>query len=326
MSHANLFFAYLYPAIIPAAMSTRFRQVIENKETVALLMVGYLSLVWGTTYLAVKIAIRTVPIFMMTGVRELLAGGLLLLLALILEKPRRFPISTIVRQGVYGLGFFTGTRGLMALALDYVQSGLVALIFSLIPVYVLFLNVFAGQFYFNRQIGLGLALGALGMFFTFRDSLEAVGAKGDFFFGIVVALFAALSWAGTSVLVAGKREVLPPFFRAAVQLLFGAAGLGLISLLRGERVDLSTVSAEAMLAIGYLALFGSVLAFLAFIYAIRYLPVARATLYAYLNPFVALFLGWLVLGEPLTLGLLGAFTLTLAGVFLVNRGYRQKPA
>jgi len=306
-------------------MKNRLRPVFADKETLALLMVGYLSIVWGTTYIAVKIAIRTMPVFLMTGARELLAGCLLLLLALVLEKPKRYSLITIVQQGVYGFGFFTGTRGLMGLALEYVQSGLVALVFSLIPVYVLFLNAFAGQFYLNRQIGVGLALGALGMVITFRDSLGAVGASGGLF-GIGAALLAALSWAGTSVLVAGKREELPVFFRSAVQLLFGAAGLGLISLLRGEHVDLGAVSTEALLAISYLAVFGSVAAFLAFNFAIKYLPVARATLYAYLNPFVALFLGWLVLGEPLTLGLLGAFTLTLAGVFLVNRGYRQKPA
>lgn len=304
------------------SMKNRLRRVFENKEHLALLMVGYLSIVWGTTYLGVKIAIRTTPVFLMTGLRELLAGALLLLLAWVVEKPRRYPLATIIQQGAYGFGFFTGTRGLMALALDYVPSGLVALIFSLIPVYVLFLNAFAGQFYFNRQIGLGLALGALGMFFVFRDSLNVVGS-GAGFFGIGVALLAALSWAGTSVLVAGKRETLPPFFRSAVQLLFGAAGLLFVSRLRGEPVDLAAVGPEAWLAIGYLAVFGSVAAFLAFIFAIRYLPVARATLYAYLNPFVALFLGWLVLGEPLTLGLLGAFTLTLGGVFLVNRGYRR---
>lgn len=306
-------------------MKNRLLRLFENKENLALLLVGYLSLVWGTTYLAVKIAIRTVPIFMMTGMRELMAGSLLLLLALAVERPKGFSLATIVRQGVYGIGFFTAARGLMALSLDYVQSGVVALIFSLIPVYVLFLNVFVGQFYFNRQIGLGIGLGVVGMLLTFQDSLGAVGT-GNGLLGIGIALLAAFSWAGTSVWVAGKEEKLPPLFRSAVQLLFGAAGLGLISLLRGERVDLGAVAPEAWLAITYLAVFGSVAAFLAFMFAIKHLPVARATLYAYLNPFVALFLGWLVLEEPLTLGLFGAFTLTLAGVFLVNRGYGRKPA
>ena len=303
-------------------MRQYLRRTFENKQTLGLVLVGYLSIVWGTTYLAVKIAIRTVPVFLMTGARELLAGALLLLLALIVEKPRRFPLSTIIRQGVYGFGFFTGARGLMALSLDYVQSGLVALIFSLIPVYVLFLNFFAGQFFINRQIVLGLALGALGMFLVFRESLGGLGAP-DQLLGIGIALLAALSWAGTSVLVAGKQETMPPLFRSAVQLFFGAAGLALISVLRGETVELGAVSTEAVLAIVYLAVFGSVSAFVAFVFAIKYLPVARATLYAYLNPFVALFLGWLVLDEPLTLGLIGTFSITLAGVFLVNRGYRE---
>ena len=288
-------------------------------------MVAYLSIVWGTTYIAVKIAIRTVPVFMMTGFRETLAGAILLGIALIVEKPKRYPLGEIIRQGVYGFGFFTAARGMMTLSLDYVQSGLVALVYSLIPLYVLFLNALTGHFFINRQILIGVALGALGMFLVFREGLKDLFGM-DQFIGLGVALLGALSWAGTSVLVSGKKETMSPLFRSAIQLFFGAAGLWLISLISGESVDLGEVGVEAVLAILYLALFGSVAAFVAFVFAIRQLPVARVTLYAYINPFVALFLGWLVLGEPLSLELLMSFSVTLAGVYLVNLGYRKHNA
>ncbi len=301
---------------------TKFSRLAHDNQALSLLVVAYLSFVWGTTYIAVKIAIRTVPVFMMAGIREVVAGGLLLMVALVREKPRNYKIGEIIRQGVYGLGFFTGTRGLMALALEYTTAGLVALIFSLIPVYVLFLNFFVGKFFINRQIQIGMLLGAAGMFLVFGESL---GGLFDLvqLTGIGIAFMAALSWAGTSVIVSEKKETMPPLTRASIQLFFGAAGLGIISLLTGESVDLGAVAPEAWLAILYLAVFGSVFAFVGFMFAIRHLPVARATLYAYINPFVALFLGWLILSEPMSLELLLSFAVTLAGVFLVNRGYRK---
>lgn len=297
-------------------------RLLHDKKAISLLIVAYLSFVWGTTYIAVKIAIRSVPVFMMAGVREVVAGLLLLVLAFVVEKPRRYSPGLLVRQGLYGLGFFTGTRGLMALALNYTTAGLVALIFSLIPVYVLFLNFFVGKFFINRKIIFGMLLGALGMLLVFRESLTNL-LDWDQLLGIGVAFLAALSWAGTSVIVSEKKETMPPLTRASVQLFFGAAGLGVISFLTGESVDLATVEVEAVMAILYLAVFGSVIAFVGFMFAIRHLPVARATLYAYINPFVALFLGWSILGEPLSLELLLSFSVTLAGVFLVNRGYRN---
>lgn len=300
----------------------KFIRLTQDSRTLALIAVAYLSLVWGTTYLAVKVAIRSVPVFAMAGSRELLAGMLLLALAFVREKPRRYAVGDLVRQGVYGFGFFTGTRGLMALSLVYVQSGLVALVFSLIPVYVLFLNAFTGNFFINRKIVLGMLLGALGMFLVFRESLKDI-LDLEHMVGLGIAFLAALSWAGTSVIVSEKKETMPPLFRSGVQLMFGAAGLWLISLFSGESIDWAAVEPEAILAIVYLAVFGSVIAFVSFIFAIKYLPVARATLYAYINPFVALFLGWLFLREPLTLELLLSFSLTIVGVYLVNRGYRR---
>ena len=100
------------------------RRLAHDNQALSLLVVAYLSFVWGTTYIAVKIAIRTVPVFMMAGIREVVAGLLLLTVALIREKPRNYKMGEIIRQGVYGLGFFTGTRGLMALALEYTTAGL----------------------------------------------------------------------------------------------------------------------------------------------------------------------------------------------------------
>ncbi len=303
-------------------MAKTSRSTID-KKTLSFFIIGFLGIVWGTTYIATKIAIQSVPVFMMTGIRELIGGLLLLVLAFIFEKPPRLHLPTILGQGIFGLGFFTGARGLMTLSVDFIPAGLAALVYSLIPIYVLFLNAFTGNFFINRPIIIGLLLGAIGMFSVFHESLKHV-MNINHMIGIGVAFAGALSWALTSIIVKGKREVLPPIYRSSIQMLFGATGLWILSWANRETLIPEAIDMKIVLAILYLAIVGSVAGFLAYMYAIKYLPVARVTLYAYINPFVALFLGWLVLHEPLTLELLISFTITISGVFLVNWGYRLK--
>ncbi len=288
----------------------------------ALLCVAFLALVWGTTFIATKIAIRTVPVFFMIASRELTAGLLMGVLARSIGKFRPMSWATLGRHALYGLGFFTGARGLMTLALDYAPAGLVALMFSLIPVYVLFINLIIGHAYFNRQIGWGLGLGATGMLLVFRESLSGLFDLNNLV-GVGIAMLAAFCWAGTSIIVAARKDKLPPAQKSSVQLLSGSLGLFLLSLITGETAQLVDFTFDAVLSMCYLVIFGSLAAFLAFQYAIKHLPVGRATVYAYVNPFVALFFAWLILSEPLSPELVLFFGITMAGVFLVNKGYRK---
>jgi drug/metabolite transporter (DMT)-like permease len=294
-----------------------------DPKRLSMLAIFFLCFVWGTTHIAVKYAIQTIPVFFMAGVRELMASLIFLGLSLGLEKPKGIDWKEVLRQGLFGLGFFAFARGLMVLGLDYAPAGLVALVFSLIPVYVLLINLLMGQGRMNRRIVTGLLLGALGMFLVFRESLFNLEGT-DALIGMGIALGGAICWAGTSVLLSDGRDgELPAMFRSAVQLFFGAMGLLLISGVLLEPVDFAAISGTSMLGVAYLVLFGSIAGFGSYVYAIRHLPVAQVTLYAYINPFVALFFGWLLLDELLTLELLLSFGVTLAGVWLLSRGGRQ---
>ncbi len=291
-----------------------------DPKQLSFLAILFLCFVWGTTHIAVKYAIQTIPVFFMAGVRELIAGGIFLLLSWWLEKPQSIDWKEVLRQGLFGLGFFAFARGLMVLGLNYAPAGLVALVFSLIPVYVLLINLLMGQGGINRRIATGLLLGAVGMFLVFRESLFNLQGTGALL-GMGIALGGAVCWAGTSVLLSdGRGGELPAMFRSAVQLIFGALGLLLVSGLLMEPVDVSRVSAASLLGLGYLVLFGSIAGFGSYVYAIKHLPVGQVTLYAYINPFVALFFGWLLLDELLTVELLLSFGVTLAGVWLLSRG------
>ncbi|NRA52471.1 MAG: EamA family transporter [Phaeodactylibacter sp.] len=294
---------------------------IQNTDPkrLSFLVILLLCFVWGTTHIAVKYAIQTIPVFFMAGIREFFASLIFLSFSLWLEKPRNIDWKEVLRQGLFGLGFFAFARGLMVLGLNYAPAGLVSLVFSLIPVYVLGINLLMGKGRINKRILTGLLLGALGMFLVFRESL--FNLKGtDALLGMAIALGGAVCWAGTSVLLTEGREgEMPAMFRSAVQLFFGAMGLLLVSGVLLEPVDFSAFSGTSMLGVAYLVIFGSIAGFGSYVYAIKHLPVAQVTLYAYINPFVALFFGWLLLGELLTLELLLSFGVTLAGVWLLSR-------
>ena len=290
-----------------------------DPKRLSFLAILLLCFVWGTTHIAVKYAIQTIPVFFMAGIREFFASLIFLSFSLWLEKPRNIDWKEVLRQGLFGLGFFAFARGLMVLGLNYAPAGLVSLVFSLIPVYVLGINLLMGKGRINKRILTGLLLGALGMFLVFRESL--FNLKGtDALLGMAIALGGAVCWAGTSVLLTEGREgEMPAMFRSAVQLFFGAMGLLLVSGVLLEPVDFSAFSGASMLGVAYLVIFGSIAGFGSYVYAIKHLPVAQVTLYAYINPFVALFFGWLLLGELLTLELLLSFGVTLAGVWLLSR-------
>jgi drug/metabolite transporter (DMT)-like permease len=294
-----------------------------SNQQLSVIAIVFLSIVWGTTHVAVKFAIQTIPVFFMAGIRELLAGSIFLAFSYFREKQDRINWPEILRQGLFGLGFFTSARGLMVLGLDYAPAGLVSLVFSLIPVYVLLINALFGRGFVNRQIIIGLLLGGLGMLLVFRESLlELEGWEA--IIGMGIALGGAFCWAGTSVLLTDGRDGdLPPLFRSGVQLIFGALGLLLISGVTLEPVDILSFSLTSVLAVLYLVVFGSILAFGSYVFAIKHLPVAQVTIYAYFNPFVALFLGWLLLGELLSTELVLSFGVTLLGVYVLNRGYKR---
>jgi len=288
-----------------------------------ILLVAFLSVVWGTTYIATKIAISSIPVYLMVGLRELAAGLLMLTVAFILESPSKIKLKRLLISSILGLGFFTGARGFMTLALDYIPSGTTALIYSLIPIYVIFLNFFTPNFYINRKIIIGVLLGAIGMIMVFKDNLSAEIWLSNIT-GIAIALLGAFCWAGTSIISKENKDESPLLFRAASQLIVGGLALLIISQTTGEMVSIEMFTWRSVSALSYLVVFGSVLGFLAFSFSIKKYPVAQISVYAYINPFVAAFLGWYMLNETLSLYLVVSFLIAIMGVYLVNEGYRQK--
>jgi drug/metabolite transporter (DMT)-like permease len=279
-------------------------------------------LIWGSTYLVLRFALESFPPFLMGGVRYLLAGVLLygLLRRRGVRAPARREWGSAAWVGtlLFGLG-----NGLVALAEQSISSGAAAIVVATTPLWAVLFTALLGSRAAARSSRprrgelLGLLLGLLGV-----GLLQRGGAFAGSREGLVAIVLAPVAWALGSVLSA--RLPLPAgAMAAAAEMIAGGAAMLGIGALRGER--LGVVSLSAVAAFAYLVIFGSLLAFSAYQFLLERTPPALATSYAFVNPSVALILGWLFGGEPLGVSQLLACGLIALAVLFVLRARRAMP-
>jgi drug/metabolite transporter (DMT)-like permease len=270
------------------------------------LLIPYIALaaiciIWGTTYLVLRIAVLHFPPLLFVTIRQLLAGALLIGFMLLTAK--------------------TVWTDLVAWAEVFIPSGVAAILCSLMPVVVILINMGISQD--ERPtvpILIGVIMGLVGIMMIFSEHL-ADFYKLEYQIGIFVIFVAVLSWAGGSVWLKRRGHYGNPFLNAGLQMFFGG-----VWLIPGSLVfdDLSRVtwSAEALYSLIYLVLIGSIVAYACYSYVLRKLPMTIVSLYAYVNPVVAVILGWLILGEKLNVQIGLAILVTVGGIYIVNRGYQ----
>jgi drug/metabolite transporter (DMT)-like permease len=276
---------------------------------------GFLAiyLAWGSTYLAVRLAIETVPPFLMVGMRSLIAG--LLLCALAHARGASLPTRAEWRGAlIVGLLFFVGCHGLLAWAQRGVETGFAALMLATVPLWVPLLDWLRGARPTGRVV-VALAIGFMGVALLIGAS-RGLSAAGSDPLAVTVLLVSALSWALGSVLARALALPKSVTQAAGLELLLGGAVLLCVSAASGELADFDAgaVSLRSALAIAWLAAVGSVLGFTVYGWLLRVAPPARVATYAYVNPVVAMALGWWLLGEPVTVAMLVASGLILAAV------------
>ena len=214
-------------------------------------------------------------------------------------------------------------NGLVSWAEVLVPSGLAAIICSTMPVVVILINLTINRTEFpNWIIVLGVLIGLCGILLVFSEYLSDFANPG-YRLGIMFIFVATIAWAMGSVLTKQRANKSNPFFNAGMQMLFG----GLFCLpLSFAFDDLSNVivSSEVVYALLYLSLIGSIAAFSMYAYTLAKLPITIASLYSYVNPLVAVVLGWLVLSEKLNMKIGLAFLITVLGIYLVSYGYQRQ--
>jgi drug/metabolite transporter (DMT)-like permease len=265
------------------------------------LALGSLYLIWGSTYLAIRIAIDTLPPFLMAGARFLVAGGVLFAWARARGAPRP-GVGLWKTATVAGVMMFLGGNGTVVWAEQFVPSGLVALLVATVPLWIVLQDWAFGQ---GRAPGPGVMVGILVGFsgVALLVSGSEIGRAGPehLLGGLLVALGAG-SWAAGSLVARYGAHPPSAAMGNGMQMLAGGMSLLVAALLRGELAALEpgSISAPSLLALLYLVVFGSLLGFSSYIWLLRSTTPAVASTYAYVNPIVALLLGWALASEPLT--------------------------
>jgi len=280
-----------------------------------------IHLVWGSTYLAIRFAVETIPPFLAVGMRQFTAGSLLLLWCLIKgERPtwQQWRASAII-----GVFFFLIGHGTLHWAEQRVPSGLCAVVIASEPIWVFLASAAAERKWrMNATLFGGLVLGLVGVGLLFQG--ETLRSASGVLFAAVAVLLGAISW--SIGIVYSRRSHLSgnPVLLSAMSLVSGGAMLLLASAFFGEwgRVSYAAVSPRSLWALAYLIVFGSIVAFTAYNWLLeRYSPTLVAT-HTYVNPVVAVLLGWRLAGEKVTLSMGVAAAMILAAILLVERGGR----
>ncbi|MBG0827194.1 EamA family transporter [Planomonospora sp. ID67723] len=290
----------------------------------SLLVWGALSIVyvvWGSTYLGIMITIETIPP-LSSGAMRFTVAALVLTAAIFLLRGRdalRMTAKEFGGAALVGLLLLTAGNGMVAVAEQHISSGLAALLVASVPLWLVVLRILARDR--PRVLTLtGVLIGFAGVAVL---SLTGGSGAGDAA-GIVTILLASLSWSVGSFLSARIPMPANPFTASAVEMLAGGVGLALTATVLGERLDLDAVSGRSWAALAYLIVMGSLVAFTSYVWLLGTAPISLISTYAYVNPVVAVALGALILGEPVTGSMVAAGLVIVVGVALVVSTERRR--
>lgn len=277
---------------------------------------------WGTTYLAIRIGVETMPPFLFAGIRFLIAGGLVCLYY-ILKKTPLPTVSEWKSIVLISLLFFVIGNTSVVQAEQHISSGLAALICSAIPIWVVLINLIMSKAEkINSLIIAGLITGFAGLVMIFYDNLGDL-SQPALFLSILFLLFGNLTWSYGTVYSKKIKWKTPFMYAAGLQMLVAGVLLSITGFLSGESSRFQP-DFEGWVSLLYLALIGSIVSYGAYLYALAHLPSTVVSLYAYVNPIVAVVFGYLVLQEQFGLFTLLAMVVTIVGVYLVNSGFKAK--
>jgi drug/metabolite transporter (DMT)-like permease len=307
---------------IPNEGSSAELRSVSSDRLKGLIFLVLVYLIWGSTYLAIRVAVADgggFPPFSLGAVRLSSAGVLVLVWAAALGRPLRLSRTQLAQQAAAGWLLWLGGNGLVVWALTRVSSGYAALLMGATPIFVALLEAARDRRAPTPRAGLGLALGLGGI--AALSGPELAGGDGRAaLVGLIALLLAAFSWALGTVYQQRARSPIDPLVAAGYMLLFAGIGFGIVAVLRAEPTPTPTIG--AWWSLGYLVVVGSVVGFASYIYALRLLPASLVMTHAYVNPVVAVVLGWAWLGEPFTGWTWLGSALVLLGVYQVFRARR----
>ncbi|UPK72416.1 EamA family transporter [Chitinophaga filiformis] len=295
---------------------------MKKSNTNAYMALVVVSIFWGTTYLASRIGVRHTHGLMLAGIRQTIAG--MLLTSFFLLKGYKFPEKVVLsRLFVIGVMMLCLSNGLITWAMQYIPSGLCAIIVATVPIWITIFSYFLVQrTKFTILLVAGMLIGLLGVGGIFYDYLASL-TNPEFRLGIFLTLIACISWAIGSVLTARWALKINFLYGAGFQMLFSGIVMTIVATMMGQSFPLDGFNIELWGSLLYLIFIGSILGYSSYVFVLNNLPPSLASVYAYINPIVAVLLGWLILHEHLnwTTGI--SCLVTLGGVYMVNRAVNK---
>jgi drug/metabolite transporter (DMT)-like permease len=276
---------------------------------------GVVYVVWGSTYLAIRVVVETMPP-LLSGALRFTTAGVLLAAVLVLRYGTgvlRVPPRAIGSAALAGLLLLTFGNGMVSIAEQHISSGLAALLVASVPLWLVVFRLMAGDRPpWSTIAGVAIGFGGLAML-----SLTRGGSTTGSVFGIVVIMLAAGSWATGSFM--SGRLPMPgnPYVASVYEMIAGGLALAVLGLAKGETVHFGAYATRSWVALCYLVTFGSLLAFTSYVWLLGNAPISLVGTYAYVNPTVAVLLGAAVLGERVTWATLLGGAVILVGVGLV---------
>lgn len=293
---------------------------LEKRESLLGAYVAFaaICIIWGTTFVAIRVVIETIPTLLVTGLRFTFAGVLLLAIARITKAKFPRAMSEWRHQALAGIVMAGAGNALVVFAEHSLTSGIAALLAATIPIWMAIMQAALGEAPLTARGISGLALGFAGVGLLVAPAIGEPSVSAGFFLAVGAMQLSAICW-NTGTLYS-RRQVVhsDPLARSVIQMLSAGLAVTLLALVTGERTTTAMFTARSTMALLYLAIFGSVIAYWAYNYAQTKLSAGKVASYAYVNPAVAVLFGALLLGEPVTLTMIAAMVVILAGVALIQ--------
>jgi drug/metabolite transporter (DMT)-like permease len=301
-----------------------------NRKRVILIILAFAAIyvIWGTTYLGIRVAVETIPPFFMAGARFLFAGMLIFIILRVrnVPMPNRFHWRSAVFIGALLL---VGGNGLVTWSEQQVSSSTAALVVATVPLWIALLNwlIFKGTRP-GKRVTIGLILGLIGIGLLVGPG-QILGTASFSLTALLILLLAPILWSVGSLY--SRQADLPEntFMVTAMEMLAGGALLLVAGLVSGEmsRLNVAEFSTRSLVALLYLTIFGSIVAFTTYIWLLKQVPATKVSTYTYVNPVFAIVLGWLILSETITATTIAAVIIIIMAVILITAaGPKSDPA
>ena len=293
---------------------------IRGENDKAYFALAWVSFFWGTTWIASKIGVTYMPALQFVGIRQIFGGLLFVLYFLYIKHPlpKGKEWGTIVILSTLNFIF---SNGFVIIGVKYISGGLGSIIAAIFPLWVVLINIVRGK-KISLMTVTGVLLGFGGICIIFIDHLKDF-LSSDFRTGIIISLIASFVWATGSLFTKHKATTFNPYFSMGLQMIIAGVVFFAVAYGSGNTIPFAEIPFQSFWAVVYLIIIGSVFTFVAYVYALQRLPTSLTSVYAYINPIVAVLLGAWMLGEKLNMYIAIGGLVTLIGVYLVNQSFKK---